>query len=90
MINIFGGSIGGVVALGSGTITIAGIGFNLPLGNITATSGTLTGVLLDGSALSVTFGRASTATIMLVPEPSTALLLATELLVLARKRRRSN
>ena len=66
---------------------IHGSDFNLPFGDITATSGTLTGILADGTPLNVDFGRASTATITLVPEPSTALLLAAGLVGLATRRR---
>jgi hypothetical protein len=69
---------------------LSGTGFNLPCGDITAISGTLTGTLLDGTPINNDVGRASTATIRLVPEPSTALLLAFGLVGIAAGRRRSS
>ena len=86
---IFGGQLGGsLLALESSAVEIFGSGFNFPLGDLTATEGTLTGILADGTPLNVGFGRASTATITLVPEPSPALLVSLGLVVLARARRR--
>ena len=75
-LNVFGGSIqNDLLALANAVVTIFGNGFNLPFGDITATSGTLTGTLADGAPLNVNFGRASTATITLVPEPPEFVLL---------------
>ena len=45
---------------------ISGFGFNFPLGPIADVSGILTGVLADGTAINVDFGRASGAQIVLV------------------------
>jgi hypothetical protein len=71
-------------------ITIIGFGFNLPDGPVVATSGVITGFLLDGSPLDVSFLRADAgATLILqsVPEPSSiALLFAAVAAGLARGR----
>ena len=58
--------VGEIVALESSTITIVGGQFNLLLGELTELSGTLTGLLADGTPLNTNFSRASTATITLV------------------------
>ena len=87
-LNISGGDItSGIIALNDSSVTIFGTGFNLPLGDILGLQGTLTGTLADGSPLNVNFGRASSARITLVPDPSTALLLAAGLVGLAMRRR---
>lgn len=57
------------LVLQESTLTIVGEGFNYAFGEVTPLSGTLEGILADGSAISVTFGRASTARIVLAPEP---------------------
>ncbi len=88
-LSIFGGGFPSLVSIDQSTVEIIGSGFNLPLGNITALSGTLTGSLSDGTPLNISFGRASTATITLVPEPNTGLLVMTGILGLAAWRRRS-
>ena len=88
-IRLAGGTINGsMFAFDQSEIIIVGSSFNFPLGPLSGTSGSLTGTLLDGSALDVTFGRATTASITLVPEPSTALLLASGLVAMAVGRRR--
>lgn len=70
-VEISGGTISGqLLALGASSMEIAGTGFNFPLGDISPTTGTLLGTLSDGSALNVSFGRASTATITLVAVPA--------------------
>jgi hypothetical protein len=84
-VTVFGGSI---VALGASegahhelraldnaTITVYGSGFNLPLGPISATSGRLTGNLLNGSPIDWSFSRGPGANIILVPEPSAEILI---------------
>lgn len=76
-----------ILAFKTSEITVWGSGFNDPLGDIAAISGTPTGTLADGMALNIDFGRASRATITLVPEPTTALLLAFGLVGLAAGRR---
>ncbi len=81
---ISGGSFeDSIFALDTSAITIFGSGFNFPLGELTASSGTLA----DGTPLNVDFARASTATITLIPEPSTALRLAAGLVGLGVDRR---
>jgi len=49
-------------------VTINGSDFNYPFGEVSDNTGTLTGVLADGTPLSVPFVRASSATITLVAE----------------------
>jgi hypothetical protein len=64
--DISGGDLSGnLLALDDSVVRITGTDFNLPLGDITATCGTLTGILADGTPLNLPFGRASTATITL-------------------------
>jgi hypothetical protein len=60
----------GLQAVG-GTVNIFGKGFNLPAGPITASGGTLTGTLEDGTALNLSFGQIHSGEIVLyvVPEP---------------------
>ena len=87
-LRITGGTINGsLLAFDQSIITVVGSGFNFPFGDVVPASGTLTGTLLDGTPIAVPFGRASTATITLVPEPSPALLLAVGLLALGAARR---
>lgn len=58
-------------------------------GAISETSGILTALLESGQSLSVSFNRDAGATILLVPEPSTAGLLGLGLVALAHRRRAS-
>jgi len=94
-VEIVGGVAGDLIANGTGLAEIAGDGFTVnglpvPFGDLVPLSGTLAGVLASGQALpATTFTRASTATIRLVPEPSTALLLAGGLAGLALRRGRA-
>jgi hypothetical protein len=96
VLSIFGGDIGPGLFVTKGQavadphLLIYGTGFNFPYGDLTATSGALTGVLSDGTPLDTTFTRGvgSTITLML-PEPSTGLLLGLGLAGLAAMRRRS-
>lgn len=95
-IDILGGSIAEDIASnGESTVRIFGADFAVdgspvPLGPITALSGTLTGELSDGSPLDIPFARAETATILLteVPEVAAPLMLAAGILVLLGARRR--
>jgi hypothetical protein len=65
-VDIFGGLIEGIVLSETGgDISIFGRAFNLPLGQVAALSGTLSGTLGDGTPISVDFARASSATITL-------------------------
>ena len=65
-LQIFGGTFGpNLFALDTGNVTIFGTGFNRPLGEVTDLSGSITGVLTDGTPIGIEFGRASTASIVL-------------------------
>ena len=64
-------------------ITIAGNGFNYPYGEIPDSAGTLTGTLANGDPINAPFEIYSDASIVLVPEPSTFILLAMGALGLA-------
>jgi len=73
-------------------LTIFGSDFNFPLGDIVETSGILTGTLADGSPLDADFGRPSTGTITLVPEPSALTVIGPGIAMLSllyRRRRHS-
>ena len=60
----------------SSIITIAGSGFNYAYGEIPDPSGTLTGLLANGDPINADFSIYSDASIVLVPEPSTFILLS--------------
>ena len=73
VIDIYGGSLNGALVAGDGgVINVYGTGFNFPLGALQPVSGSLTGTLADGTALSVTFNQdfRGAGTIVLVPEPT--------------------
>ncbi len=53
-----------------GRLTIVGDHFNYPLGEVLARSGTVNGVLKDGTPFSYQFSREEKALLILVPEPS--------------------
>ncbi|MCE5184925.1 MAG: hypothetical protein LLF76_02225 [Planctomycetaceae bacterium] len=63
---IKGGSIDAVDCLYESIVEIYGPSFNLPFGEVTAESGTITGTLQNGDPLSVAFTRASTGKIILI------------------------
>ena len=90
--NITGGEFfNDLLCQGSGSITIIGSSFNFPFGDIIPTSGTLTGILADGTPLDVDFFRHSSAMITL-PEPSALAALGPGIAMLAllyRRRRHS-
>ena len=89
---IRGGTLNGDLrALDFSTTRIFGSGFNFPLGDVSATSGVLTGTLADGTPLDVDFSRASLAriTLTLIPEPATAPLIWGGLVALGIRRRRT-
>lgn len=73
-------------------LTLVGSGFAIrglgALGEVAAQSGHLTGTLASGETIAFHFNRAPGATLLLVPEPSTALTLASGLAALALRRRR--
>jgi len=62
-------------------------GVPVPLGAITAASGLLTGRLESGESFSVPFSRASGTSLVLVPEPTTCLLVGIGLLMLGVRHR---
>ena len=66
-LNVWGGTFesGFLLSVDAATLTIFGSGFNFPLGDITAFSGTLTGVLANGTPINNEFGRSSGARIIL-------------------------
>jgi hypothetical protein len=103
---ITGGFMGPSILIGAnpggdipgGSVIVSGSGFNLPLGEVTALSGTLTGVLTDGTVLNSSFDRCgggcepphlSAGVLTLIPEPSTAALLGLGLVGFAATRRRN-
>jgi hypothetical protein len=87
---IKGGELGeNMILLDNADITIIGFGFNPPLGSVSEIQGQLTGFPSDGTPLNANFGLASSATITLIPEPSTALLMGLGLVGIAAARRRT-
>lgn len=65
-ITISGGLIGGdLVSTGNAVVVIFGSEFNHPLGDVAESSGTLTGILADGTPLDTRFRRATDARIAL-------------------------
>ena len=73
-IAIRGGDLEGQIdARDTSLVEIWGSGFDLPFGDVLASSGTIAGTLLDGRAVSIPFTRAAGATIRLVPEPGAAI-----------------
>ena len=84
---ITGGDFSDLLAVQDASLVIMGTGFNHPLGDIVATSGTITGTLEDETPLNVSFGRASTATITL-PEPNALAALGSGIAMLALLYRR--
>ncbi len=92
-IDIYGGQIDwGIYAIQDSIITIWGSKFSLDgisvsYGPITATSGTITGTLSSGEIINVPFDSLDNASIILVPEPASVLLLGLGGLFLRRKAR---
>lgn len=62
-------------------------GLSVGYGPITAMSGTLSGILYSGEALNVSFDIFESASIVLIPEPATILLLGLGGLALLRRRK---
>jgi hypothetical protein len=84
---------GGLIANGihaeeNSTIVIDGTGFNHPYGEIEDSIGFLSGVLRNGTPIENQFFRHPGASLVLVPEPSTALLFGFGLIALASRHRR--
>ena len=69
------------------TIVIDGTGFNHPYGLVESQNDFLTGVLRDGTPIGNPIHRHPGASLVLVPEPSTALLFGMGLIGLAAQRR---
>lgn len=76
-----------LVAEDDAKIYVYGSDFNYGLGPIGAPSGTLSGVLANGTPILGTFSIQGNGEIILVPEPATLALLASGLLVLAWTRK---
>jgi hypothetical protein len=93
-VSIHGGTIVSDMRSGVGrgyhdsVITVFGTDFNYPYGPIPESSGVLTGVPANGGSIDVTFEIYSDASIVLVPEPCTVVLLAMGVLGLAARTRR--
>jgi hypothetical protein len=89
VIVIRGGSVVAIEARDDARVEVYG-DFQLPDGEVAATSGTLVGTLEDATPISATFERDAGATILLVPEPgSSALALAAAAAIAAARRARS-
>jgi len=86
-ISLSGGSIGHwLQAWGNGVLAIYGSDFNYELGPITVSSGRLTGALANGDPINNNFYIYDKASIVLVPEPATILLLGFGAVLLRRRR----
>jgi hypothetical protein len=84
-IEITGGMIDDISAYETSLIIVKGLDFNYNYGYITDTSGYLTGTLLSGDFIDVRFDRFDDAQILLVPEPTTLLLVGLGGLVLRKR-----
>jgi len=70
-VNVHGGNIGGLIeALYGSTVDIYGSGFNYKFGQISATSGNITGTLSDGTPINVAFDNFGEGNIILSPTPT--------------------
>jgi len=90
-VTVYGGQIGwAVYATQNSVITIYGSDFavdesSVSYGPINISSGVLTGILAGGETINSDFYIYESATIMLVPEPGTVLLLGLGVVMLRRK-----
>ena len=88
-VQIEGAAIGGHIEARDGaTISIFGSGFDLPLGLVTATVGTIVGFLADGTPFAWDFVRDASASIVLAPEPASTAATVAALVALGALRRR--
>ena len=93
-VSIFGGNFSfpstsyGIETLG-GTIDIYGTNFNFPLGRIAVNSGTLTGVLANGTPVDIPFNQ-NGGSIVLIPEPASTTILCVSCIAMAARRPRLN
>ena len=67
VITFSGGSVTQIRAFDESRMNLVGTGFNFPYGEIVPLLGVPTGELADRTPISIDFGRASTASIVLVP-----------------------
>ncbi len=68
-------------------LTIAGTGFNYPYGTLSNTIGYLTGTLSNGDPIATLFYVHDSATMTIVPEPATLLLLGLGAVILKKRYR---
>ena len=88
-VEIIGGSIDVLSARDSSTITLYGTNFNYDYGLIDVSFGTLQGTLMNGDTIDADFYIYSqNASIILVPEPTTLLLLGLGVPILSGLRRK--
>ncbi len=88
-LSIFGGTIGDILDVyEQSVVTIHGSNFNYGYGGITNSTGILTGMLANGDPINNRFYVHDNASILLVPEPSTLLLLGLGVPILSGLRRK--
>ena len=87
-IDITGGNLYGIIdCYDDAVITLYGSNFNFPYGTITNSTGILTGTLSNGDLIDNRFYVHDNASIVLVPEPATLLLLGLGGILLRRAKR---
>ena len=63
------------------------LNFNYDLGEIITSTGTLTGILANGDAISNDFYISTNASIVLMPEPTALLLVGLGVVIMRRRKR---